>query len=74
MITLERLDDIQCGRGVPPTADELIELAKAYRSVRRQIRSLVSFRDRIDGALRDLDDLVAPTVAPVIVDAEVESP
>jgi hypothetical protein len=74
MITLERLDDIQCGRGASPTADELIELAKAYRSVRRQIRSLVSFRDRIDWALRELDDLVAPTVAPVIVDAEVESP
>jgi hypothetical protein len=80
VITLERLDELQFGRGTPVTADELIELVKSHRSVQRQIRSLTSFRDRIDGALRDLHDLLAPVgapeplpiVAPVIVDEEVE--
>lgn len=80
MITLERLDELQHGRGEPVSSDELIELVHASRLTHRLRRSLESHVRRIDSIVAELDE-IAPREAPeplpivdaVIGDEEVES-
>jgi hypothetical protein len=80
VIALERLDEIQCGRGEPVSSDELIELAQAHRLVQRLRRRLTSLLPTIDRLLVECDDIAPPTtpepvtiVDPVIADEEVEA-
>jgi hypothetical protein len=73
VISLERLDELQFGRGEGVSGDELIELVQAHRVSQRLRRNLESLRDRIDSILRDLNDIHEPIVAPVVIEEEVRS-
>lgn len=72
MITLERLDDLENGRGPTLTPEELRELVVVHRIGQRQKRCLGSLLRRVDSIIEDLDVSfgITPEPAAIVVDPE----